>query len=60
MEGRLYSTTHTEYRDQKRSFMSAVPLGIGVMAAVDEIIFHQLLAWHHFFDWGTPAFSVFS
>jgi len=60
MEGRLSSTTHTEYRDQKRSFISAVPLGIGVMAAVDEIIFHQLLAWHHFFDWGTPAFSVFS
>jgi len=46
--------------DLKRSFLSAVPLGIGVMAAVDEIIFHQLLAWHHFFDWGTPAFSVFS
>lgn len=30
------------------------------MAAVDEIIFHQILAWHHFFDWGTPAFSLFS
>ena len=50
----------SENFDLKRSFLSAVPLGIGVMAAVDEIIFHQLLAWHHFFDWGTPAFSLFS
>lgn len=35
-------------------------LGIGVMAALDEIIFHQLLAWHHFFDRSTPAFGLFS
>ncbi|SFC35816.1 Uncharacterized membrane protein [Parapedobacter composti] len=28
-------------------------LGIGIMAAVDEIIFHQLLAWHHFYDQST-------
>lgn len=46
--------------DRKRSFYSVIPLGIGVMAAVDEIIFHQLLGWHHFFDWGTPAFSLLS
>jgi len=46
--------------DLKRSLKAAVPLGIGLMAAVDEIIFHQILAWHHFFDWGTPAFSLFS
>ena len=30
------------------------------MAAVDEIIFHQLLAWHHFYDQSTPAFALFS
>lgn len=35
-------------------------LGIGLMAAVDEIVFHQILAWHHFFDWSTPAFGLFS
>jgi len=31
-----------------------------MMAAIDEVVFHQLLAWHHFFDWGTPAFSLLS
>lgn len=25
-------------------------IGAGVMAAVDEIAFHQILAWHHFYD----------
>ncbi|KHJ65115.1 membrane protein [Pantoea rodasii] len=60
MEDHLSLKTQPAYRDNKRSFISAVPLGVGIMAAVDEIIFHQLLAWHHFFDWGTPAFSLFS
>jgi uncharacterized membrane protein len=46
--------------DPRRSMIAAALLGIGVMAAVDEIVFHQLLAWHHFFDWSTPAFGLFS
>lgn len=43
-----------------RSVSSALLIGIGLMAAVDEIIFHQLLAWHHFYDRATPAFALFS
>ncbi|MBC6906385.1 DUF2243 domain-containing protein [Saccharophagus sp. K07] len=34
--------------------------GIGCMAAVDEIIFHQLLGWHHFYDLATPTFGLLS
>jgi uncharacterized membrane protein len=30
------------------------------MAAVDEIVFHQVLAWHHFFDRSTPAIGLLS
>src|SRR5690606_24164159 len=30
------------------------------MAAVDEIVFHQLLQWHHFFDQSTPMIGIFS
>ncbi|MDQ0729131.1 DUF2243 domain-containing protein [Microbacterium sp. W4I20] len=33
-----------------RTFWAAVLLGVGTMAAIDEIVFHQLLQWHHFFD----------
>ncbi len=33
-------------------------IGVGIMAAVDEIIFHQLLAWHHFYDRSTPTIGL--
>ncbi len=46
--------------DARRTLRATIVLGIGGMAAVDEIVFHQLLAWHHFFDWSTPAFGLFS
>jgi uncharacterized membrane protein len=35
-------------------------VGIGVTAAVDEIVFHQLLGWHHFYDRSTPAVGLLS
>ena len=44
----------------KRSLWTAALLGAGVMAAVDEIVFHQLLRWHHFFDLSTPAIGIVS
>lgn len=44
----------------RRSFWSGVLLGIGIMAAVDEIIFHQLLGWHHFYDRATPTIGLLS
>lgn len=43
---------------QKRSLLAAALLGIGLMAAVDEIIFHQMLAWHHFYDGATPLVGL--
>lgn len=46
--------------ETQRSLITAALIGIGVMAAVDEIVFHQLLAWHHFYDNATPAVSLFS
>ncbi len=44
----------------RRSFWSAFLIGAGLMAAVDEIIFHQLLAWHHFYDRATPFIGLVS
>src|SRR5690625_4204146 len=40
--------------------LSGVLIGIGTMALIDEIIFHQLLQWHHFFDFNTMQFGIFS
>ncbi|MBT2484191.1 MULTISPECIES: DUF2243 domain-containing protein [unclassified Microbacterium] len=33
-----------------RTFWGAALMGVGTMAALDEIVFHQLLQWHHFYD----------
>ncbi|MGW5053687.1 DUF2243 domain-containing protein [Actinokineospora sp. NPDC004072] len=35
-------------------------LGAAGMAAIDEIVFHQLLAWHHFYDRATPTVGLLS
>jgi uncharacterized membrane protein len=45
---------------RNRSFWGAFLIGAAVMAAVDEIVFHQILAWHHFFDRSTPAIGLLS
>lgn len=50
----------TQSVDARGSLIATVFLGIGLMAAVDEIVFHQILAWHHFFDRSTPAVSLLS
>jgi uncharacterized membrane protein len=34
----------------RRLLLSGLLLGAGLMGAVDEIVFHQLLHWHHFYD----------
>ncbi|MCG8925535.1 DUF2243 domain-containing protein [Lentzea sp. CC55] len=43
-----------------RSLAVCALIGAALMAAVDEIVFHQILAWHHFFDRSTPAVGLVS
>jgi uncharacterized membrane protein len=40
------------------SMRAAALVGVGVMAGVDEIIFHQVLAWHHFYDGATTEIGL--
>ncbi|GAA2392249.1 hypothetical protein GCM10010420_15860 [Streptomyces glaucosporus] len=44
----------------RRSAAVCALIGAAVMAAVDEIVFHQLLNWHHFYDRSTPAVGLFA
>ncbi|MFC7710873.1 DUF2243 domain-containing protein [Micromonospora lupini] len=46
--------------DARSSTLAGVLIGVAIMAAVDEIVFHQLLAWHHFYDRSTPSVALLS
>lgn len=42
------------------STTSGVLGGVGLIAFVDETVFHQLLHWHHFYDKSTAAAGLVS
>ena len=39
---------------------SGILFGIGLVAFVDEAVFHQLLRWHHFYDKSTTDIGLIS
>ncbi|MCM4080717.1 DUF2243 domain-containing protein [Paractinoplanes hotanensis] len=44
----------------KDNVLSGALLGLGIATTVDEVVFHQLLHWHHFYDRSTPAVGLVS
>ncbi len=40
--------------------MSGILFGIGLVAFLDEMVFHQLLHWHHFYDKSTTDVGLVS
>lgn len=49
--------TQTELRG---SVLAAGLIGVAAMAGVDEVVFHQILGWHHFYDRVIPAVGLLS
>ena len=43
-----------------RNLWSGVLFGLGLVAFIDETIFHQLLHWHHFYDKSTTDIGLVS
>lgn len=39
--------------DARRSVAVCALIGAPIMSALDEIVFHQILRWHHFYDRST-------
>jgi uncharacterized membrane protein len=37
-----------------------VLVGVGIAGTLDEVILHQLLGWHHFYDRSTPTVGLVS
>ncbi|MER7739707.1 DUF2243 domain-containing protein [Streptomyces sp. NPDC096538] len=46
--------------ETRRSLLVCALIGAAVMAAVDEIVFHQVLHWHHFYDRSTSGVGLVS
>ncbi|MBO3662919.1 DUF2243 domain-containing protein [Microbacterium stercoris] len=43
-----------------QNLWSGVLFGVGLVAFLDEAVFHQLLHWHHFYDRATPEWGLIS
>lgn len=43
-----------------RNLWSGILFGFGVIAFIDEVVFHQLLHWHHFYDKSTSNIGLVS
>ncbi len=41
-------------------FWPGVLVGIGIAGTLDEVVLHQLLHWHHFYDRSTQAVGLIS
>jgi len=46
--------------DPGRNVLSGVLSGVGLIAFLDETVFHQLLHWHHFYDRSTVELGLVS
>jgi uncharacterized membrane protein len=53
----IYSTRSTY---SARNLWSGLLFGLGLVAFIDEVIFHQLLHWHHFYDKSTTDIGLVS
>ncbi|SDL92037.1 DUF2243 domain-containing protein [Sediminibacillus halophilus] len=43
-----------------RNLWSGFLFGLGLIAFIDEVVFHQLLHWHHFYDKATTNIGLVS
>ncbi|WP_404826571.1 DUF2243 domain-containing protein [Cytobacillus kochii] len=48
-------TKHSTY-----NLISGILFGLGLVAFIDEMVFHQLLGWHHFYDQSTTKIGLLS
>lgn len=54
------SLSVNRYTYSRRNLWSGILFGIGLVAFIDEMVFHQLLHWHHFYDKSTTNIGLVS
>lgn len=45
---------------KRRNLLSGFMFGVGLVAFIDEAVFHQLLHWHHFYDLSSTTWGLVS
>lgn len=53
-------THENRFQYGKRNMWTGILFGFGAVAFIDEVIFHQLLHWHHFYDKSTANIGLVS
>ncbi|WP_088043126.1 DUF2243 domain-containing protein [Bacillus sp. EAC] len=54
------SKEQTITNNSSRNLWSGILFGLGLIAFIDETVFHQLLHWHHFYDKSTTGLGLIS
>lgn len=54
------SSLFNQHLHSTRNLWSGILFGLGLIAFVDEVVFHQLLQWHHFYDKSTTHIGLIS
>ncbi|NRG45265.1 DUF2243 domain-containing protein [Bacillus sp. CRN 9] len=59
-KGKSKEPDSNQANDSKRNLWSGILFGLGLVAFIDETVFHQLLNWHHFYDQSTTKIGLIS
>ncbi len=54
------SDKDSQTKHSKQNMWTGILFGLGLVAFIDEVIFHQLLHWHHFYDKSTTEVGLVS
>ncbi|MGP4040065.1 DUF2243 domain-containing protein [Gracilibacillus sp. D59] len=54
------SYSSNEANNLRRNLFSGIFFGLGLVAFLDEMLFHQLLHWHHFYDNSSTKIGLIS
>lgn len=59
-DDRSHTSTTNRAQYSKQNLGSGAMFGLGLVAFIDEVVFHQLLRWHHLYDLSTSDIGLVS
>lgn len=56
----MESSRVRQVEQSNRNLLAGFLLGLGTVASIDEVVFHQILHWHKFYDRATTEIGLVS